>query len=126
MKFMSNVTLNLLVLWSPDAARAVEFYTRLGLHFQKHRHGTGAEHFAAEMAGSVFEIYPLSPDGASTLGTRIGFAVPSVEAALAAICDYPGAVVSPAKDTEWGRRAVLVDPDGHKVELLERRGPVNR
>ena len=118
---MNQVTLNLLVLRSPDAARAVEFYTRVGLKFQKHRHGTGAEHFAAEMVGSVFEIYPLSPDGASTLGTRIGFAVPSVDAVVVAISDYPGAVVSPAKDSGWGRRAVLVDPDGHKVELLERR-----
>jgi lactoylglutathione lyase len=116
---MTKVTLNLVVLRSPDTARAVGFYTRLGLQFQKHRRGTGAEHFAAEMAGSVFEIYRLSPDAASTLGTRIGFAVPSVDAALAAIRDYPGSAVSPAKDSEWGRRAVVVDPDGHKVELLE-------
>ena len=116
---MSNITLNLVVLRSPDLARAVGFYRRLGLQFYQHRHGNGPEHFAAELAGGVFELYPPSSDGASTLGTRIGFQVPSVEAALAALSDYPAAVVTSARDSEWGRRAIVVDPDGHRVELLQ-------
>jgi hypothetical protein len=28
-------------------------------------------------------------------------------------------VVSPPQETEWGRRAVIADPDGHRVELVE-------
>jgi predicted enzyme related to lactoylglutathione lyase len=99
-------------------ARAAAFYTRLGLQFSQHRHGSGPEHFAAELPGGVFELYPLSPDGPSTLGTRIGFRVPSVDAAITALSDYPGAVVTPARDSEWGRRAVVADPDGHRVELI--------
>src|SRR6266576_3786236 len=90
---MSNITLNLVVLRSPDIARAAAFYSRLGLQFSQHRHGSGPEHFAAELPGGVFELYPLSADGASTLGIRIGFRVPSVDAALAALSDYPAAVV---------------------------------
>lgn len=116
---MSDITLNLIVLRSPNLARAAAFYSRLGLQFSKHRHGNGPEHYAAELAVGVFELYPLSPDGASTLGTRIGFRVPSVDVALAALSDYPGAVVTPARDSEWGRRAVVSDPDGHRVELLQ-------
>ncbi len=116
---MNNITLNLVVLRSPDIDRAAAFYARLGLKFSKHRHGTGPEHFAAEMPGGAFELYPLSSDGKSTLGTRIGFRVPSVDAALAALSDYAEAIVTPAKDSEWGRRAVVADPDGHRVELLE-------
>jgi len=116
---MSDITLNLVVLRSPDVARAVAFYSQLGLQFCKHRHGSGPEHFSAELAGGVFELYPLSADGASTLGTRIGFRVPSVDAALAALSEYPAAVVTPARDSEWGRRAVVADPDGHRVELLQ-------
>jgi predicted enzyme related to lactoylglutathione lyase len=99
--------------------RAAAFYTRLGLRFSRHRHGNGPEHFAAELPGGVFELYPLSPDGQSTLGARIGFRVPSVDAALAALADCPGAVVTPARDSEWGRRAVVADPDGHRVELTQ-------
>ena len=116
---MSNITLNLVVLRSLDVARAAAFYTRLGLQFSQHRHGGGPEHFAAKLPGGVFELYPLSPDGSSTLGTRIGFRVPSVDSAIAALSDYPGAVVTSARDSEWGRRAVVADPDGHRVELLQ-------
>jgi hypothetical protein len=111
--------LNLAVLKSTDMACAISFYNRLGLQFSQHCHGSGPEHFSAEVAGSVFEIYPATPTGPSTLGTRIGFRVASVDAALAALGDYPGAVLSPAKDSEWGRRAVVADPDGHRVELLQ-------
>ena len=116
---MNNVTLNLVVLRSPDIARASAFYTRLGLHFTLHRHGKGAEHFAAELPGGVFELYTQTADSPSTLGTRIGFSVPSVDAVIAALTDYPTAVVSAPKDSEWGRRAVVADPDGHRVELIE-------
>jgi lactoylglutathione lyase len=116
---MNKVTLNLVVLRSPDIARAAAFYTRLGLHFTLHRHGKGAEHLAAELSDGAFELYAQTADGPITLGTRIGFSVPSVDAVIAALVDYPAAVVSAPKDSEWGRRAVVADPDGHRVELSE-------
>ena len=116
---MNNVALNLLVLRSPDLERAAAFYSCLGLQFTRHQHGKGPEHFAAELGGSVFELYPLATVGPSTLGTRLGFSVPSLDAAIAALSDYPGAVVSPPKDSPWGRRAVVSDPDGHRVELVQ-------
>ncbi|HXI69645.1 MAG TPA: VOC family protein [Verrucomicrobiae bacterium] len=116
---MNKITLNLVVLRSPDIARAAAFYTHLGLHFTQHRHGKGAEHFAAELPGSVFELYTQTADSPSTLGTRIGFTVPSVDAVIAALSDFAGTVVSAPKDSEWGRRAVVADPDGHRVELIQ-------
>lgn len=116
---MTDVSLNLVMLRSPNLARAGAFYSRLGLRFTAHRHGTGPEHFAAELPGCIFELYPLAPGGLSTVGTRIGFRVASVDAALATMSECPNAVVAPAKDSEWGRRAVVTDPDGHLVELLQ-------
>ena len=116
---MNTVTLNLVVLRSTDIVRAAAFYSQLSLEFMRHRHGSGPEHFAAELpGGGVFELYPVT-DGASSLGTRVGFRVPSVDQAVAALSDYPGTVVSAPRDSEWGRRAVVVDPDGHKVELVQ-------
>lgn len=116
---MAEVTLNLVVLRSSDLNRAVSFYTKLGLKFISHCHGGGPEHFSAEFPGGVFELYPLSPDGKSSLGARVGFRVPSVDGAIASLALNPEAVVSGPKDSEWGRRAVVSDPDGHRVELLE-------
>ena len=43
----------------------------------------------------------------------------AVDAAIAALTDYPDAVVTAPRDSEWGRRAVIVDPDGHRIELLQ-------
>ena len=82
---MSGIAFNLVVLRTPDLARAVEFYSRLGLQFTKHRHGKGPEHFAAELGDGVFELYPQATDGPSTLGTRIGFRVSSVDEIVAAL-----------------------------------------
>ena len=76
---MNTVTLNLVVLRSTDIVRAAAFYSQLSLEFMRHRHGSGPEHFAAELpGGGVFELYPVT-DGASSLGTRVGFRVPSVD-----------------------------------------------
>jgi catechol 2,3-dioxygenase-like lactoylglutathione lyase family enzyme len=111
------ISLNLVVLRSADLPRAADFYSKLGLEFTRHRHGKGPEHLAAELPGSVFEIYPLADGDPPTSGTRIGFSVKSVADAVAAI--PPDHLISPPKDSEWGIRAVIKDPDGHRVELIE-------
>ncbi len=116
---MDHIALNLVVIRTPDLDRAEQFYSRLGLQFTRHQHGNGPEHLSAELGGSVFELYPLSADGPSTFGTRIGFSVPSLDAAIAALSGYPAAIISAPKDSQWGRRAVVADPDGHRIEILE-------
>jgi len=112
--------LNLVVLRCTDLDWAQRFYECLGLQFTRHRHGSGPEHLSAELGGSVFELYPLSPNGASTLGTRIGFRVPSLETVITALSDYPAAIISPPQDSPWGRRAVVADPEGHRIELVQK------
>ena len=57
--------------------------------------------------------------GDSSAGTRLGFRVDSVDAALSALEAEGGQIVSLPKDSPWGRRAVLRDLDGHTVELIE-------
>jgi len=116
---MPVIALNLVVLRSAVIERAVEFYSRLGLHFTRHRHGHGPEHLAAEIAGAVFELYPLAPNAPSTLGTRVGFKVSSIDEVLTGLTDHPDAVVTAPQNSQWGRRVVLVDPDGHRVELIQ-------
>ncbi|MGC4016282.1 MAG: VOC family protein [Luteolibacter sp.] len=116
---MAEPILNLVVIRCSDMERSSAFYTRLGLTFTRHRHGKGPEHDAAEMGGVVFELYPQVPGGLSTLGTRIGFRVSSLEDVIAALADFPETVVSPPKASEWGLRAVIADPDGHRIELIQ-------
>jgi predicted enzyme related to lactoylglutathione lyase len=118
---MTSPVLNLVVLRCADIHLAMAFYSKLGLKFTRHRHGAGVEHYSAELADLVFELYPQSGDGPSSIGTRIGFSVTSVDEAFQALADYPMAVISGPKDSEWGRRAIVADPDGHRIELLQSR-----
>lgn len=113
---------NLLVLRSPDIDRAAEFYSEIGLLFTKHCHGSGPEHYTSCVGGFVFELYPLG-NQPPTIGTRIGFSVNDVDSMVPMLVALGAKVISPAADTEWGRRAVVKDFDGHVVELLT---PPNR
>jgi len=110
--------LNLVVLRSPDIHRAVELYRRIGLSFTLHSHGSGPEHYASDSDGTVFEIYPLGPKSSPTAGTRIGFRVDSVTELVPLLLAAGAEVITPPADTEWGRRAVVRDLDGHIVELV--------
>lgn len=111
--------LNLVVLRSADPARAVAFYERLGLQFERHRHGDGPEHLAAAAGSVVLEIYPRRDESDSTRSVRLGFRVAGLDRLLEELgrCGTP--VVVPPRDSPWGRRAVVDDPDGHRVELVE-------
>jgi len=120
---MRNPKPNLLVIRSPNIDRAIVFYEKLGLRFERHAHGKGPEHFASETDGFVFEIYPQRGETETTTNTRIGFNVDSVDDVLEALAELSIDIVSPAKDSQWGRRAVVRDLDGHTVELMT---PPNR
>lgn len=112
-----EIRCNLVVIRSSDLDRAEAFYAALGLTFTRHSHGKGPIHLACERAGHVFEIYPIGKDGQGTAAVRIGFAVPSVDDAFVASLAAGGAEVSAPQNSPWGRRAVVSDPDGHRVEL---------
>ena len=110
--------LNLLVLRVDDVDRSRTFYESLGLMFVAERHGNGPEHFSSTLGETVLELYPRSSAGAiSTI--RLGFAVDDLASvqARAVTC---GGVEKSAQSTLWGLRAVLIDPDGNRVVVVQR------
>jgi lactoylglutathione lyase len=111
--------LNLLVLRATDIAALVRFYAALGIVFNKEQHGSGPEHYSGKAGGALLEIYPIG-SGAATTAVRLGFTVLSISTSIAAAVAEGGTIVSPPHDSTWGSRAVVVDPEGHKVELLQR------
>lgn len=114
---------NLLVIRSPDIDRAVTFYHHIGLQFDRHSHGKGPEHYASDAGGFVFEIYPQNNADEITTNTRIGFNVNDVDGIVELLRNAHATIVTEPTDTEWGRRAVVKDFDGHTVELVT---PKNR
>ncbi len=112
-------TLSLLVLRSAAPERLAAFYAQLGIAFEKHRHGSGPEHFSAVLGGLVLEIYPVKAGEAGSRGLRVGFAVADVAGMFPRWVEAGATAVLPPKMSEWGLRAVLDDPEGHRIELTQ-------
>jgi predicted enzyme related to lactoylglutathione lyase len=113
-----GVELTLLVLKTrqPDALRA--FYEAIGISFVAERHGEGPLHYAGKVGGTVLELYPLSGEGNSAdTTTRLGFAVENLQQVLASLRDAGATVASEPRQTAWGVRVLVRDPDGRAVEL---------
>ena len=118
---MTAITLNLVVLRVPDIKQVAAFYSSFGLAFTQHAHGKGPEHYAAELGSSVFELSPQTSAENSTRHVRIGFQVADAAAVLRTLKERGAKIVSPLKDSEWGLRAVVDDPYGHRIELSQAR-----
>ena len=116
---MFKVQLNLVVIRSVNLERSVKFYQMLGLDFDKHQHGNGLEHFASKTGEATFEIYPQTAQTESTIGTRLGFQVLDIDLLVISLQKENVRVIAQPSASEWGRRAVVVDPDGHRVELIQ-------
>lgn len=116
---MSDPFLHLLVLRAPDIEAAQRFYSLLGFSFTLHAHGNGPQHYAAENGAQVFEIYPQTSPDDSTKSVRLGFKVQLLDATVARLVSGGAKLLTAPKDSPWGRRAVVADPLGHKIELVE-------
>lgn len=114
-----NPRLNLVVLRAAGPEMLAGFYSELGLVFELHRHGAGPEHFASEDGGVVFEIYPASQKSPPTAGLRLGFEVGDVREMTNRLVEAGATVISGPTDSPWGMRAVVQDPEGHKLELTQ-------
>jgi lactoylglutathione lyase len=113
-----TIELNLLVLRAVNCSALVQFYSALGIAFVREQHGSGPEHHSGWVGRTLLEVYPLG-NSASTTGMRLGFSVPSLSAHIEAALAAGGKLVAPPQASSWGNRAVIVDPEGHKVELVE-------
>lgn len=115
-----KMKLNLIVLRSADMASLAGFYSALfGGKLEKHRHGKGLEHYGTELNGLIFEIYPKRNDGDNTTSMRFGYEVDDVEMVLERIRGFPIKIVSEIKDSPRGKRVVLDDPEGHRIEIIQ-------
>lgn len=116
---MAN-SFNLLVLKSLNMDRAIKFYQKLGLEFEKHAHGKGPQHYSAEQENFVFEIYPAKNESDLTQNTRLGLSVTGIVKTVEALKAIDVEVISEPRQSLWGLRSVVRDLDGHVVELIEK------
>lgn len=107
--------LNLLVLRTPKLEALKRFYSALGLRFNREQHGNGPEHYAATLTNDlVLELYPCLDGTVPDPGLRLGLSVDDISETLR-ILEQP---ITP-RQTQWGLRALVRDPDGRTVELVQ-------
>lgn len=108
--------LSLLVIRVSDLEKSRAWYERLGFKFSREQHGDGPVHYAAIEAGFVFELYPESAANPVSTGVRLGLEVQDVHVIIDTQALSESLLTGP--NTRSGRAgAVLVDPDGIKVEI---------
>lgn len=117
---MGSPRLNLIVIRSLNAIRTVAFYQLLSIKFKEEQHGRGPVHWAADLDGLVLEVYPAKTAGEANCPIRLGFEVDDVVATVETLRSAGFETVSEAKESEWGLRAVVRDPDGRTIELVQR------
>lgn len=116
---MPGPRLSLLVLKTHHVERLFPFYAALGIAFAEERHGTGPLHHAGHVGPTLLEIYPLPADATSDATTRLGFAVEDVDATVEQLRALGATVRGEPKQTPFGYRAIVADPDGRPVEIVE-------
>ncbi|MDY6901712.1 MAG: VOC family protein [Cyanobacteriota bacterium] len=114
---INQITINLIVIRVKDLETSKKFYETLGINFVYEQHGKGEKHLSAVLEEIVFEIYPSS-NNVDTSQLRLGFRVSSVDKVIEKLQAIETDIISPPKDSQWGRRAVILDPDGYKIELI--------
>ncbi len=116
----ASPALNLLVLRAVDMEATRAFYEALGLSFRREKHGNGSEHFSCDAGGVLLEIYPRTSD-ATAEQTMLGLSVTSLEELLARLKPLGVEPKSGPRESERGRWASVLDPDGRTVRLSEER-----
>ena len=111
-------SLKLIVLKTANLERLHGFYALLGFELVEEKHGSGPRHYSARLGDGILELHALPQGAAADRTTRLGFGVSDLESVVEAVRKQTEVVTEP-KQTEWGKRAVVRDPDGRTIELYE-------
>lgn len=115
---MPEPVLSQVSLRCADPERAAAFYAALGLSVSNDRGGEGPVHCVVAAGPISLRLCPLEALR-GTVGARLGFMVGNLAAVLSAVTGSGGQVLREPHATPFGMRAVLADPDGHRVELTQ-------
>lgn len=117
----ADPSLRLIVLRTKKMKRAKAFYGHIGLAFTREQHGAGPVHYSAALGETVLEIYPADKSAKGDGVARLGFAVSDVRRVLSTLEATGAPFIQHVRKTKYGEVAVVRDPDGRSVELVQKR-----
>lgn len=107
-----------LVLYALNVTETAEFYRSLGIEMEEKNGRAMGEAGLCRLAIVRASSADMPPTG-SIGTTMIGIDVWNVEGLVERLRADGRSVLRPAEQLDWGRRAVVADPDGRPVELVE-------
>lgn len=120
---MPKPLLSLVMIRAAKPEETLAFYRAVGCEFVDEKHGNGPLHHSCNMGTTVLEIYPGETGGATARNqagaTMLGFTVPHLHSTLGHLTDAGVELVTPPKNTPWGLRVTVADPDGRAVTISE-------
>lgn len=99
------------------------FFRSLGLAVSRQTGVDGRSLLTAKCTGLTLMIVPDQQPSDPT-ETTLNFAVDSLNSALDAAMSNHGQLAMKAFETQWGRRAIVADPDGRRLVITELRPEV--
>jgi predicted enzyme related to lactoylglutathione lyase len=114
-----------LVLFAADIDKTAEFYRAIGLELEHEDHGEGPVHFAMELGGVHFAIYPTDVSGRAPARRAAGdsfpgFYVAALDDVTESLRRTGARVLTEHEQMPWGCRVVVEDPDGRAIEVNDR------
>ena len=109
---MAQTLLQAITIRVDNPDRAAAFYIALGIPFTKNT--DGSEGYAVKQGDILLEIQAGLAQGA-----RLRFQVPNLETAVSNVGRAGGRLDGRPETTSAGKKAVLLDPAGNRVELVE-------
>ena len=112
--------IRLLVLRTSNTKLLADFYSLFGLQFEYHKHDSSPYHYSATIKGTILEIYPLAKNQIEAdKNLRLGFGIENFEKVMYELNILQTGFVQEPTQTAFGFMAIIIDPDGRKIELYK-------
>lgn len=112
--------LKLIVVRTGNPEKLAGFYSLLGLFFDYHKHGNSPYHYSSTIGHTVLEIYPLAKgQEEADKHLRLGFGIEDFDKKITILKENKIVFSMEPVQTDFGYMAVVLDPDGRKIELYK-------
>lgn len=120
MNTMSLVITSITIM-TPQLQDMLAFYRIIGFDFVAQKVDKGSELFRAHQESLEFSLYASQQVAKSqTPSLQLGFKVSNLEEVVRNLAKIPGVhcILDPMEMPD-GKRAIVLDPDGHSIDLIE-------
>jgi hypothetical protein len=113
---LTSITLN-----TAHLEDMLKFYKIIGLDFAQAKVDKGSQVYRATLGGCEFSLYSIQTTEKKSIPTlQLSFSVQGLDEKVQAMGQLQNAmcILDPTLMPD-GKKAIVLDPDGHSVELLE-------